>query len=398
MKLLVITTRFPYFYTEAFLEAEYPYLLPTFDSVSFLPLYKGPLRESCQGAKVCDAYSFSYSKMYRNLMRVLTSKGLYASLWRHRSKLLQRNRIINTIKQENHYIILKDIVKRQPQLFDNETIVYSYWFNAPVYAMLKIRKEMELKFKVVCRAHRFDVYDENGEMPNRSFCLREIDKVFPISQDAIDVFTSKYGYKEKFQLSRLGVTDHGKIAQASPSGTFHLVSVSQVHPRKRIREIFMAAQALAKETPDTKVVWTHFGNGPQDAELRNWAEGNRQSNFCIEIKGRVPNTEIMEYLGGEHVDAFINISSSEGVPVSIMEAQSFGIPCIVTNVGGSAEIMNNHNGVLLPASPTQEEIVAAIDRIRTNSFDRQAIKGSWNVMSNAENNFKEFVNNLSCIR
>lgn len=397
MKLLVITNKFPYFYTEAFLEAEYPYLLSKFESVSFLPLYKGPLRESCLGAKVCDAYSLSYSKMYRNLAKVLTSKGLYISLWRHKSKIFQRNRIINTIKQENHYIILKDIVKQYPHLFDKETIVYSYWFNAPVYAMLKIRKEMEKDFKVVCRAHRFDVYDENGEMPNRAFCLREIDKVFPISKDAIDVFTSKYGYKEKFLLSRLGVMDHGRIAKASPLGTFHLVSVSQVHPRKRIWEIFLAAQAFAKETPEIEVVWTHFGNGPQDEELRKWAEGNIQYNFRIEIKGRVPNTEIMKYLGTEPIDAFINVSTSEGVPVSIMEAQSFGIPCIVTNVGGSAEIMNEHNGVLLSASPIQEDIVEAMSKIRTHNFDRQAIKDSWYLMSNAEKNFNEFVNELSCI-
>ena len=32
---------------------------------------------------------------------------------------------------------------------------------------------------------------------------------------------------------------------------------------------------------------------------------------------------------------FLNVSSSEGVPVSIIEAMSFGIPCIATNVGGT---------------------------------------------------------------
>ena len=32
-------------------------------------------------------------------------------------------------------------------------------------------------------------------------------------------------------------------------------------------------------------------------------------------------------------DLFVNMSLSEGIPVSIMEAISFGIPIIATNVG-----------------------------------------------------------------
>ena len=31
MKLTVITSKFPYFHTEAFLESEYPFLLKSFD-------------------------------------------------------------------------------------------------------------------------------------------------------------------------------------------------------------------------------------------------------------------------------------------------------------------------------------------------------------------------------
>ena len=44
----------------------------------------------------------------------------------------------------------------------------------------------------------------------------------------------------------------------------------------------------------------------------------------------------------------MNVSESEGIPVSIMEASSFGIPVIATNVGGVGEIVENgYNGLLL---------------------------------------------------
>ena len=44
----------------------------------------------------------------------------------------------------------------------------------------------------------------------------------------------------------------------------------------------------------------------------------------------------------------MNASTSEGVPVSIMEACSFGIPIVATDVGGISEVVSNgNNGLLL---------------------------------------------------
>jgi len=44
---------------------------------------------------------------------------------------------------------------------------------------------------------------------------------------------------------------------------------------------------------------------------------------------------------------FINTSSSEGIPVSMMEAQSFGIPILAMDVGGVREIVGPQTGRLL---------------------------------------------------
>jgi len=49
----------------------------------------------------------------------------------------------------------------------------------------------------------------------------------------------------------------------------------------------------------------------------------------------LPHNDVLNYYASNPVDVFINTSSSEGLPVSIMEAMSFGIPVIATNVGGT---------------------------------------------------------------
>ncbi len=395
MKLTVITIRFPYFNTEAFLESEFPFLQKYFDEVTFLPLIKGKCRKGCQQAKVCDKYACLYKKTKLYIIKVLFSKGFYLSLWKHRSKFFRKNRLINTFKQEFHYQVFKTLIIQNPSLFDDNTIVYSYWFNAPVYVLLKLKEELGLKYKVVCRAHRYDVYDENGEMPNRTYCIRSIDKVFPISQDAINFFAKKYGHAEKYVLSRLGVKDFGGIAPQSEANSFHILSVSQVHPRKRIHEIYESVMEFSKRHPEKIITWTHFGDGVQLKNLLDWTKSHNISNLTIEAKGRVANTDVLKYIGETPLDVFINLSVSEGVPVSIMEAQSFGLPVIATDVGGTREVMTNTNGILLSSSPTIVEVADAMDRILNNQFDRKEIKQSWKEISDADNNYTTFVNQLS---
>ena len=59
---------------------------------------------------------------------------------------------------------------------------------------------------------------------------------------------------------------------------------------------------------------------------------------------------------------FINLSSSEGIPVSIMEAQSFGIPVIATNVGGSGEIVVSETGVLVDENRTEASVLLSLNK------------------------------------
>ena len=68
----------------------------------------------------------------------------------------------------------------------------------------------------------------------------------------------------------------------------------------------------------------------------------------------------MDYYSKNDIFCFFNCSFSEGLPVSIMEAMSFGIPCVATNVGGVSELVDDSNGKLLHPNPTISEIESEI--------------------------------------
>ena len=74
----------------------------------------------------------------------------------------------------------------------------------------------------------------------------------------------------------------------------------------------------------------------------------------------VSNEKILDFYAEQFVDLFINLSDSEGIPVSIMEALSAGIPVLATNVGGTGECVGQENGFLVEKITPVEEIASVV--------------------------------------
>ena len=390
-RLIVVTKDFPYNLNEAFLETELKFLQQGFDSVIFFPLRKGIIRSNCSNCVINNSYADLYTKRKSFIIPAVFNIVFFRSLIENRGIIFNKYSIKTLVIQQIHRIILKNVIKKNAELFDANTIVYCYWFDSPVYAWLKNKEDKRMSYKIICRAHRYDVYDEKGDMPNRKYCISNIDKICPISQDAINYFVNKYGDVEKFKLCRLGVKDYGIIAKSSAKGEFRIISISQVTQRKRVDLILESIQAFASRYPQLKVYWTHFGVGDMFSSLRKQVINILNPNLTISLKGYVPNIKIMEYYKTEPIDLFINLSTSEGVPVSVMEAQSFGIPVIATDAGGTHEILSQSNGILLPTNTSVSKVSYAIEQMYQGKFDKNEIKAQWGKISNADNNFLHFV-------
>ena len=70
-------------------------------------------------------------------------------------------------------------------------------------------------------------------------------------------------------------------------------------------------------------------------------------------------------------DVFIMSSSSEGLPVSLLQAFSQDLPSIVTDVGGMAEVVRlAKSGLIVPASDASA-MSAAILRLANHEIERE---------------------------
>ena len=274
---------------------------------------------------------------------------------------------------------------------------YSYWLYDTAFAAINLKERYGDKVKgVVSRTHRYDLYANENSMnyiPHRYYLLENLDQVYPCSDDGSDYLKKLYpAYSHKIKTAYLGTKDHG-IAQNSNDNVYRIVSCCHVSPVKRID---LLAKSLAKLNDlGIKLKWTHFGAGDGLEAIKLYAKENL--NFMeVNFAGSVKNGELMDYYKKESVDLFINTSSSEGLPVSIMEACSFGIPTIATNVGGTAEIVKeSETGLLLDVNFKPEELGEKIKyMIKLSKEEKQEFRDKcrelWVMNFCAEENFARF--------
>jgi glycosyltransferase involved in cell wall biosynthesis len=105
---------------------------------------------------------------------------------------------------------------------------------------------------------------------------------------------------------------------------------------------------------------------------------------------------VREFLSEQYIDLFINLSETEGIPVSIMEAQSAGITVLATAVGGTPEIVNNENGILVEKDENDEIITQKIiDYFNLPKEEKQKKRElsfqNWKENYNAETNYTHFI-------
>ena len=299
---------------------------------------------------------------------------------------------------------LKKYMEKEHVLKGDE-VIYSYWFNANCLAAL-MEKETYPKLKVVSRIHGYDLYNErnpHNRQPFREYMNELLDKIFFVGDTGEQYYYAHWGKPEdknkKYVVASIGTVkfrESDKSLSHKKTKAFHIVSCSNVIPLKRIHLII---EGLSRIT-DIDIRWTHFGNGDLMAEIEKKAQEllEGKSNISYRLEGFIPLEEIMRFYEENDIDCFITTSSTEGCPVSIQEAMSYGIPIIATAVGEIPNMIDG-NGILLSESPSPEDVQTAIERLyHAGEAERLTMRTKsralWERKYNAIDNAKRFVEEL----
>ena len=404
MRLFLFTNTFPYGFSEAFLESELPFLSGKFEKVIIIPLHKeSGCRSLANNVEVWSPIigfnpNEKFNMLINGLFNLAPTEFAIKEFF-NKKVYLSRKKTWNFFTSFLLFRSMFSNARLWKQLqteITPEDKLYFYWGDKSVM-MLPTLKSRLINNVTLVRFHRTDLYEyaKGGYIPFRDYAFPSIDRFLPISLDGERYLLRNYPVlvnEKQIRICRLGVFDNGINPERSTDGTvFHLVSCSYMVPVKRISLIIEALKSI-----DFQLKWTHIGTGNLHSQLKNSA-AELPTNIQVEFTGAFSNKEVLKFYQQNHVDLFINVSASEGVPVSIMEALSFGIPVIATNVGGTSEIVDNQVGELLKTDISADEIAKTIQLLASQNLAelRKNARNRWNDISNAEKNYSQFVEFLS---
>jgi glycosyltransferase involved in cell wall biosynthesis len=175
------------------------------------------------------------------------------------------------------------------------------------------------------------------ESSEHIICLSESWQVF---------FSSNFKTKSISTLPN--IVNKNTLKRKTMSNELNLLFLGRIGNRKGI---FDLVDIFEKNKEKWKNVKLKIGGDGEIEKLESILKDKKLNN--IEYIGWVTGMKKKEVINDS--DIFILPSYNEGLPISILEAMSFGKPIISTNVGGIPEIViNKHNGFLITPGLIQE--------------------------------------------
>lgn len=374
--LFIVVSNYPFGFGEPFLEPELRFLADRFDRIHIITTE--PCQQDDQQFVLPDnaevihtGRTYNWGQKLMNVWRLLFDDVVKEEL-RNIKEVSQgkislgvlKTLVVSTMKSLRLQLKLDELVKHRASASD-KVFLYSYWCSEYAFSIAELGKKNP-QYTTLARAHGWDLYFERSAfdyLPFRLGIFNGLDAVFTISENGRNYLLAKFDQlidSEKIVSSRLGIRmGRAKKEIHRRFRRFRIVSCSNLISIKRV-DLLIRSLALID---DLEIEWVHFGEGVLMAELKTLAGQflGSKSNISFDFRGRVPNWELINYYSENEIDLFVTVSKWDGIPVSIMEAMSFGIPTVATNVGGVAEIvLDDKNGILLSSDPKPIEVAQAL--------------------------------------
>ncbi len=406
-ELIIFTNNFPYGNGEAFIETEIVYLSNTFNSIHIFPLFYGNRNINKHKHRKVPA-NVSFSEPFINFdlkkdrVKYMVNGIFNLSQISFAGKEFFKKKVyrnFNWLKNWLGSVLLTRILlkpnnqkKIKNEITDN-SVLYFYWGDKSSNIVPFVRKTTTNP--IVVKFHGSDLYEEtkSNYIPFRAELIDNITTAVFISNMGENYLKKRYPMIDfNSKVFKLGVKDLN-ITKQSTDNVLRVVSCSSVTPVKRLHLIIETLNQL-----DIDVIWTHLGGGENLKELMNLSK-NLRPNIKTVFSGQLDNADVINFYENNPVDLFINVSASEGIPVSIMEAISTGIPVIATDVGGNSEIIDEKFGWLIPKDFSVKYLADIILEYNKKSISEKntmklEAKNFWAENYSAEKNYNDFSNFL----
>lgn len=273
--------------------------------------------------------------------------GAYSVVWRDRIERMIRSGMIDP----------------------SDTLFYTFWFDFATTGLALLADRYDIT--AVSRAHGYDIREERSPWL-RELTLDRIAGLYAACDASAGSLRARWpGYASRIHTARLGSRAPlpmrgGMLSEDMP---LTIMSCSRPVGLKRVECVARLVSFLAAECAPRRVRWIHVGGDADGLRDRCAAIASGET---IEFRwaGQLSNDAVHRLYASETVHWHVLLSSAEGgVPVSVGEAMSYGIPVAATSVGGVGELVTDGvSGLLIPPDITG----AASDRLLSGAASRIA--------------------------
>jgi len=141
--------------------------------------------------------------------------------------------------------------------------------------------------------------------------------------------------------------------------------IGRLNPEKGQLVFLKAMEKTARSFPGVRALI--IGDGQDRAMLERFCQDQGLSDHVVFLGHQ---EKIADYY--QVLDLLVSPSLSEGLPNTVLEAMSFGVPVLATAVGGVPEIIQNGNGMIVPPNDPVALAERMIELLRDDTL-RQAI-------------------------
>ena len=167
--------------------------------------------------------------------------------------------------------------------------------------------------------------------------LSKANLIFVLDDDSLDQY-SKYN-NNIVKVNNSIVLPNNHYSEKRIHDPIRLLFVGRLSKVKRVDEIIQAV-----DSNEIDVVLTIVGDGEESEYLQSITKTER-----VQFKGALKPEKVKAEL--EEADILVMNSILEGKPMAIIEAMSFGLPIITTDVGGIKELVSfGHNAIMTDGS------------------------------------------------
>ena len=202
-----------------------------------------------------------------------------------------------------------------------------------------------------------DVYElPRALAPVTRAVLRRADAVVSVSHDLAQHLQREMG------VANVTVIPNGiDVDQFRPGDTtgtaVTLFSVSRLVPRKNIHVLIAAVEQLVNEGAELSLVIA--GTGPERERIERLAQ---QSAGSVRFVGFIDEARKRQLLS--EANAFVQLSTREGLSIATLEALASGLPCIVSDLPGVREpITPGYTGWYVSDPENVQSVVATLREV-----------------------------------